>query len=1025
MTKPEGQPSENPLHKHRDLQSFYEYSPAAALVTDVNGVIKDMGLAMLEFFNLPAEKVIGRNIGDWLQPLNGIAEQTAGLLKQEIKNREFSLKRPDGSTLCVLVNSKTQNDQGGRVYLSFTDISALKKKENLYAYLNQAAAELAKARDTRNALEQISRFIVPKFADWFSIDVLREGNLDSLYLKHEDPKKIAWARQYRENYPPDMNSNSGASAVIKSGKPGFVAVVTGQMIAAVVPDPVQLKALQQIGMQSVIIAPMSSRAGITGVVNFISSEPGRHFDETDLEFAINFASLIGLSLDNARLNEEAAIEIGKRKESEGRFRFLADAIPHKMWTASPDGRATYYNQGWYEYTGFTDFETLRNNVWEVIHPDDRAVAAELWPKAMKTGEGTEMEHRFRQHDGLYRWHLSRFVPHKNDTGEILIWIGTSTDIHEQKESRLAIETANNQLSSNNNELAAVNEELSSSNEELAAVNEELAITNEELLETQNELHRALQELAKNTEGQARLAAIIATSDDTILSKTLQGIITSWNNAAERMFGYTSAEAVGKHISLIIPPSRLKEEEYIIGQITQGKPVEHFETVRVTKDGREISISLSVSPIVDVTGKIIGASKIARDISSRKADEESIRRYTERLETMNAIIEAIAEELDLNKILQKVTDATTLLTGAKFGAFFYNVINETGEAYKLYTLSGAPREAFEKFGTPRNTILFHPTFTGEGVVRSDDITRDPRYGQNSPHFGMPKGHLPVVSYLAVPVVSRSGNVIGALFFGHPDPGIFTKDHETLVAAIAAQAAIGIDNARLYEEVKVLNEKKDEFIGLASHELKTPLTSIGGYLQILNKTSRDEQSRKFVTRTLHQVQKLTALVNDLLDVSKIEAGKLQLLKEEFDLRQIVDESIELIQHTNDRYQITLETTVNSCMVSGDSQRIEQVLINLLTNAIKYSPGTDRVIVSLTCDQNNATVGVQDFGMGIPDSQKVQVFSRFYRVEETNPNISGLGIGLYISQEIISRHSGKIWVEGDVGKGSAFYFSLPLEK
>jgi PAS domain S-box-containing protein len=504
---------------------------------------------------------------------------------------------------------------------------------------------------------------------------------------------------------------------------------------------------------------------------------------------------------------------------------------------------------------------------------------------------------------------------------------------------------------------------------------------------------------------------------------LNGIITSWNKAAERLFGYTEAEAIGKHISLIIPINRLQEEEFIIGQVKRGLKVDHFETVRAAKNGREIPISLTISPVMDENGKIIGASKIARDISKQKEYEDELRRYTKKVETLNTIGKLVSESLDLEVILQKVTDAATSAIEASFGAFFYNQVNENGESYMLFTLSGAERSAFESFGMPRNTEVFHPTFSGDGVVRSDDITKDPRYGKNAPHFGMPKGHFPVVSYLAVPVISQSGEVIGGLFFGHPEPARFTKDHEDLVISIAAQAAISIDNARLYEQVRLLNEKKDEFIGLASHELKTPLTSINGYLQIIDRLKTDEQSGKFVSKTIQQVRKLSGLVNDLLDVSKIEAGKLQMTKISFDLLEIIRDAIELMQHINDKCTIFLEADVEACFVCADSQRIEQVIVNLLSNAIKYSQGEGKIIVKLTKTNNDVTVSIQDFGIGIASNKLAHIFSRFYRVEDLNPNISGLGIGLYLCNEIITRHNGKIWAESEPGTGSVFHFSLPL--
>jgi PAS domain S-box-containing protein len=224
---------------------------------------------------------------------------------------------------------------------------------------------------------------------------------------------------------------------------------------------------------------------------------------------------------------------------------------------------------------------------------------------------------------------------------------------------------------------------------------------------------------------SRLVAIVESSSDAIIGKTLEGVITNWNAAAERIFGYSAEEIIGKSILTLIPDDRRAEEDEIISRLKRGERLEHFETVRRRKDGTLFHISLTVSPIKDADGTVVGASKIARDITDRKAAEALIARQAERLETLNRVANVIARDLDLDRIVEEVTDIATELTGAKFGAFFYNVINAAGEAYYLYTLSGAPREAFETFGMPRNTAVFAPTFAGEGVVRSDDIRQDPR------------------------------------------------------------------------------------------------------------------------------------------------------------------------------------------------------------------------------------------------------------------------------------------------------------
>ncbi len=189
--------------------------------------------------------------------------------------------------------------------------------------------------------------------------------------------------------------------------------------------------------------------------------------------------------------------------------------------------------------------------------------------------------------------------------------------------------------------------------------------------------------------------------------------------------------------------------------------------------------------------------VVQDVTERKTAEEAIRESEEELRILQRIGATLGSQLELKKLVQAVTDAGRELSQAEFGAFFYNDTDGAGEKYLLYTLSGAPHEAFSRFPMPRNTAVFGPTFNGEGTVRVADIRQDPRYGKNPPYNGMPAGHLPVRSYLAVPVISRSGEVIGGLFYGHSQVGIFTERAERLVEGIARQAAIAIDNARLFE------------------------------------------------------------------------------------------------------------------------------------------------------------------------------------------------------------------------------------
>lgn len=517
------------------------------------------------------------------------------------------------------------------------------------------------------------------------------------------------------------------------------------------------------------------------------------------------------------------------------------------------------------------------------------------------------------------------------------------------------------------------------------------------------------------EKQAMLAAIVENSEDAIISKDLNGRVTSWNKAAERIFGYTEKEMLGQLINIIIPDDRQHEEDMILGLLRQGKQLDHFETIRKTKSGKELIVSLTVSPIKNAGGSVIGASKIARDITRQKQNEE-------RLQMIYSIGKTISAQLDAPNILQKVTDATTRLCGAAFGAFFYNKTDSKGETLTLYTLSGASKEDFADFGIPRNTAVFKATFDGECIVRSDDITKDPRYGKNYPHKGLPEGHLPVASYLAVPVISQNGVSIGGLFFGHPRPGMFTNEHETLVAAIASQAAIALDNAKLYEEINLINNKKDQFIGFASHELKTPLTTIKGYLQLAE--SAEIPAQDIIPKISKQLTRLESIIADLLDISKIQAGKLDLYFSKTSLKDILKESIELIDFSD--HTIQVDNPAEDITIVVDHQKITQVLINLLTNAVKYSmPGTTiSVTAMLLGDQ--IQISVSDQGIGIPPEHRQKIFDQFYRISSADKiKAKGMGLGLYISKEIMEAHSGKIRVESEEGKGSTFYIQFPVNR
>ncbi|MGH8868243.1 MAG: GAF domain-containing protein [Actinomycetes bacterium] len=276
----------------------------------------------------------------------------------------------------------------------------------------------------------------------------------------------------------------------------------------------------------------------------------------------------------------------------------------------------------------------------------------------------------------------------------------------------------------------------------------------------------------------------------------------WSPALEQLLGYSPGGFPGTFDAFLdhIHPDDVGE---MLGRIEKAQVAssryDYAYRVR-TVDGETRWLEGSGLPVRDLDGEIAGMTGVCLDATERRAVEHDLRREHRITESLQEVGKAVTARLDLSEVLQIVTDTATRLCGAAFGSFFYNVVSDSGESYALYTLSGAPKEAFSRFPMPRATDVFGPTFRGESVVRLDDVTADPRYGRNPPYRGMPEGHLPVRSYLAVPVVLADGEVAGGLFFGHPDRGVFDDEAERFVVGVVGYAAIAIENARLYEAAR---------------------------------------------------------------------------------------------------------------------------------------------------------------------------------------------------------------------------------
>ncbi|HKO80903.1 MAG TPA: PAS domain S-box protein [Chitinophagaceae bacterium] len=468
---------------------------------------------------------------------------------------------------------------------------------------------------------------------------------------------------------------------------------------------------------------------------------------------------------------------------------------------------------------------------------------------------------------------------------------------------------------------------------------------------------------------AWLAALIHSSEDAIISKTLNGIVTSWNPAAERMFGYRAEEMIGQPITRLIPPDRLNEETHIIERISRGELVEHFNTVRLTSNNEMIDISLTISPIRNSKGDIIGASKIARDITRNKQAEEKLRQSEKYL---NELANAMSQLVWISRPDGKVVYFNDRILE-------YEGMEKPADGAWNWVRLIHPDDLTSTVQDWNTAIANGSVFAMEHRLQMKDTTY--------------RWHLSRI----IPYEDEKGNI-----------------------------SKWIGTATDIDDIKQMALRKDDFLSVASHELRTPITSIKAYSQLLVNTykhSQDEFLKNALAKLEVQANKMTKLVTDFLKLSKIESGKLQLNKETFCINDLVNETVADIQLVSVNHKIIVGES-ERVNVTADRERIAQVIANFLNNAVKYSPGAEQILVSYKPGKNSITINVTDKGVGIKPEEHDKIFERFYRAKSNGTiSFSGFGIGLYISAEIIQRHNGEIGVNSDEGKGSTFYFTLPL--
>ena len=536
-----------------------------------------------------------------------------------------------------------------------------------------------------------------------------------------------------------------------------------------------------------------------------------------------------------------------------------------------------------------------------------------------------------------------------------------------------------------------------------------------------------------TSPESLLSAIVQFSDDAIVSKDLNSIVTSWNPAAERMFGYTAREIVGQSIRLIIPPDRQHEEDEVLARIGAGERVEHFETQRRRKNGSIIHVSLSISPVRDNEGRIVGASKIARDISERIRASAAAERSRERTAYLAQLSAAFAASLEPEQVL---TTMATLSVPFFADWCAVDIIHGTGQIERITVrhvdpakveLATRVRDRYEDPRAPTSPAAVIRTRQAAIVPSiTDDMIVDSA-GGDAERIALVRS-LGLISYLCLPLTVH-GRTIGALTFATAESERHYDDDDIRVAEDAAvRTALAYDNARAYEQLQAANQLKDEFLATLSHELRTPLNAILGYARMLRAGILKDDRRSVALETVERnATTLTLMVEDVLDVSRIAAGKIRLHIQPVDFPAVVRDALATVAPAADAKGVRLQSVVESDIgrVSGDPDRLQQVIWNLLSNAVKFTPRGGRVQVRLQRVNSHVELSVSDTGIGIRDEFLPHLFERFRQADSTTTRAhGGLGLGLAIARRIVELHGGRIeaFSPGE-GKGATFRVSLPV--
>src|SRR5579862_2494659 len=517
--------------------------------------------------------------------------------------------------------------------------------------------------------------------------------------------------------------------------------------------------------------------------------------------------------------------------------------------------------------------------------------------------------------------------------------------------------------------------------------------------------------------QARLAAIVEYSDDAIVGKNLSGIITSWNKGAQRLFGYSAEEATGQSVSMLIPKDREDEEPRILERISRGETVEHYETIRQRKDGRLIDVSLTVSPIRDTRGNVIGASKIARDITQNKRAESL-------MVCQKQAFEMFTSGVPLLKVLETlVRSVESQLRSQDWIAIHLLDESETRFAQTIapslpsdYTSGVDGTEVSSAAGPYCAAVLARERVVVTDVARSKEF---PAFAA----FALPLG---IRAAWSAPVLGSTRKVLGTLAVYYSEERAPKPADDFLVEIVTRTAAIIVERRQAEEALRRVNVDLTHFAYAASHDLQEPLRMVMSYTQLLareNKGRLDPQSEQFVAYAVQGAQRMEALLRDLREYWSVNEQKIERLVP-VECTRSLEKALALLQMPIEESG-AIVTHDSLPTVMAEELPLTLLFENLIGNAIKYRrpEAPPRIHISTRASARVVEFSVADNGIGIEPEHLETIFAPFKRLH--GHEYPGTGLGLAMCQKIVERYGGRIWVESSYGEGSTFHFTVPMQK